>query len=164
MPRLYLLRHAKAGWARPGQRDFDRPLEPVGIEDARRLGATMRKDGRLPDRIVSSSSVRTRQTLEALALEDVPTEYLDSLYEATPVQTLDIIRKQETNGGLMIVGHNPVMEDLVTALVEDAESHEELQAGFPTCGLAVVAFGQPFGEITPGTGNLELFLRPSDMK
>lgn len=164
MPRLYLLRHAKAGWARPGQRDFDRPLEPVGIEDAKRLGAKLREKGWLPDRIVSSSSVRTRQTVDALALGGLTPSYLDTLYEATPVQTLEIIRAQDSDSDLMVVGHNPVMEDLATALVNDASHHPELHAGFPTCGLAVIAFNEPLDQIEPATGALELFLRPSDMK
>ncbi len=39
MNRLFLLRHAKAGWALPGVRDFDRPLDASGIADAEALTA-----------------------------------------------------------------------------------------------------------------------------
>ncbi|TIX99998.1 MAG: histidine phosphatase family protein, partial [Mesorhizobium sp.] len=42
MSKLYLLRHAKAGWALPGMRDFDRPLDASGIADAETMGAAMR--------------------------------------------------------------------------------------------------------------------------
>ncbi|MCO6390640.1 histidine phosphatase family protein [Aliihoeflea aestuarii] len=164
MPRLYLLRHAKAGWACPGQRDFDRPLEGIGIDDATRLGSELRSRKSLPGKVVSSSSVRTRQTVEALTLGNLTVEYLDALYEATPVQTLEIIQAQKTDSDLMIVGHNPVMEDLATALVKNAGSHPELQGGFPTCGLAIIAFEEPLERIEPGSGTLELFLRPSDTK
>lgn len=164
MPRIYLLRHAKAGWARPGQKDFDRALEGIGIDHATRLGTELRARNLLPDKVVSSSSMRTRQTVEALTLGNVEIEYLDALYEASPVETLEIIKGQNTDSGLMIVGHNPVMEDLATALVENAESHPELQSGFPTCGLAVISFDEPLDQIGPDTGTLELFLRPSDMK
>ncbi|TIV15839.1 MAG: histidine phosphatase family protein, partial [Mesorhizobium sp.] len=38
MSRLYLLRHAKAGWALPGVRDFDRPLDESGKADAEAMG------------------------------------------------------------------------------------------------------------------------------
>ncbi|RUX92559.1 histidine phosphatase family protein, partial [Mesorhizobium sp. M7A.F.Ca.CA.004.04.1.1] len=38
MSRLYLLRHAKAGWALPGMRDFDRPLDASGRSDAEMMG------------------------------------------------------------------------------------------------------------------------------
>lgn len=164
MPRLYLLRHAKAGWARPGQRDFDRELEPSGMEDAARLGRQLKALGMQPARIVSSSSMRTRQTVEALSLDGVTTDYLDALYEATPVQALEIIHAHGADGDLMIVGHNPVMEDLATALVRDAASRPELQAGFPTCGLAIIAFDEPLGRIETGTGSLERFMRPSHLK
>lgn len=164
MPQVYLLRHAKAGWARPGQRDFDRPLEGIGIDDATRLGTELRARKLLPAKVVSSSSMRTRQTVEALTLGNIQVEYLDALYEASPVQTLEIIKAQNTDSNLMIVGHNPVMEDLATALVENSESHPDLQGGFPTCGLAIIFFEEPLDRIEPGTGTLELFLRPADMK
>ena len=164
MPRIYLLRHAKAAWARPGQKDFDRALEGIGIDHATRLGTELRARNLLPAKVVSSSSMRTRQTAEALTLGNVEIEYLDALYEASPVETLEIIKGQNTDSDLMIVGHNPVMEDLATALVENAGSYQELEGGFPTCGFAVLSFKEPLDQIEPGTGRLDLFLRPSDMK
>ncbi|MGQ2907275.1 MAG: SixA phosphatase family protein [Aliihoeflea sp.] len=164
MPRLYLLRHAKARWAEPGQRDFDRSLDPSGVADARRLGAYLQENESRPERIAASSSTRTRETVAALgdlfAKGDVA--YLDSLYEATAVQALDIVRKQAGDGDLMIVGHNPVMEDLATALVgSDAAA---LKSGFPTCGLAVILFDVALSAAEPGTGTLELFWTPAGVK
>src|SRR5438445_2481303 len=47
--RLYLLRHAKAGWALPGMRDFDRPLDASGRADAEIMGTAMRSRGYIPD-------------------------------------------------------------------------------------------------------------------
>ena len=46
---LYLLRHAKAGWAAPGMRDFDRPLDDTGLADAEAMGRTMRAQRLVPD-------------------------------------------------------------------------------------------------------------------
>lgn len=164
MPRLYLLRHAKARWAEPGQRDFDRSLDASGVADAGRLGTYLRENGRRPARIAASSSQRTRETVAALG-DLIPAEdvaFLDSLYEATAVQALDIAHGQAGDGDLMIVGHNPVMEDLATALVgSDAAA---LKAGFPTCGLAVIAFDGALSAAEPGTGTLELFWTPAGVK
>ncbi|MCO6385721.1 histidine phosphatase family protein [Aliihoeflea sp. 40Bstr573] len=164
MPRLYLLRHAKARWAEPGQRDFDRSLDASGVADAKKLGAYLRENERRPERIAASSSSRTRETVAALG--DLTPEgkitYLDSLYEATAVQALDILHEQAGAGDLMVVGHNPVMEDLASALVgKDAKA---LRAGFPTCGLAVIAFDGALSAAQPGTGRLELFWTPSGVK
>lgn len=164
MPRLYLLRHAKARWAEPGQRDFDRSLDASGIADAARLGAYLHSKHLRPGRIAASSSRRTRETVGALdgvAAND-RVVYLDSLYEATGAQALEIVRSEAGKGDLMIVGHNPVMEDLAVALVGDGA--DALRAGFPTCGLAIIAFDDALSAIEPGTGTLELFWTPSGVK
>ena len=62
--RLYLLRHARSGWALPGQRDFDRSLDEVGYIDAERLAQTAADQGIRPDRILCSTAVRCRETAE----------------------------------------------------------------------------------------------------
>ena len=67
MSRLYLLRHAKAGWALPGMRDFDRPLDASGRADAETMGAAMRSRGYVPDLTLCSNARRAKETLEGLA-------------------------------------------------------------------------------------------------
>ena len=67
MSRLFLLRHAKAGWAEPGMRDFDRPLEPLGRCDADAIGAAMRAHSFIPDLVLCSSAKRARETLDWVA-------------------------------------------------------------------------------------------------
>ncbi len=67
MARLFLLRHAKAGWAQPGMRDFDRALEPSGAADAEAMGEAMRTHGYVPDLTLCSTAARARQTLEGVA-------------------------------------------------------------------------------------------------
>ncbi|RVB55078.1 histidine phosphatase family protein, partial [Mesorhizobium sp. M7A.F.Ca.CA.004.06.1.1] len=64
MSRLYLLRHAKAGWALPGMRDFDRPLDASGRSDAEMMGAAMRSRLYVPDRTLCSNAKRAKETLE----------------------------------------------------------------------------------------------------
>lgn len=164
MLRLYLLRHAKARWAEPGQRDFDRSLDATGIADAERLGAYLKEHGLKPARIAASSSRRTRETVAALdgIVPDDRIAYLDTLYDATAVQALEIVRAEADGGDLMIVGHNPVMEDLAAALV--GEDTDALQAGFPTCGLAVITFDAALSSIEPDAGILELFWTPAGVK
>ncbi len=42
MSRLFLLRHAKAIWAKPAMKDFDRPLAEEGISSLNQLAEAMR--------------------------------------------------------------------------------------------------------------------------
>ncbi len=80
MSQVYLLRHAKAVWPSPGQKDFDRTLDTAGIEAARILGQELRRSGLKPEIVVCSTAIRARQTLEYLDLE--PPFVLERVREA----------------------------------------------------------------------------------
>lgn len=166
MARLYLLRHAKAGWAEPGMRDFDRPLDRTGTEDAVATGVAMRANHFRPDLVICSSARRARETLDAIAASiDVGrTLYTDGLYSTDASGYVDIVREAPLAETLLLVGHNPMMEDVAFALSGDGEvgATASLAAGFPTSGLAVIRFPGPLSEAAPGTGYLELFLTPLD--
>jgi len=62
---LYLLRHAKSSWVNSSNiNDYDRQLSPKGRAVAHIVGKSLnRQDVDLPDIILASSSVRTRETL-----------------------------------------------------------------------------------------------------
>ena len=80
--KLYLLRHAKAGWALPGTRDFDRALDPSGIADAEAIGTAMRANGYVPDLTLCSGALRARETLGGIAshTDTGRVLYFDKLY------------------------------------------------------------------------------------
>jgi phosphohistidine phosphatase len=166
MTRLYLLRHARARWAEPGARDYDRALDPSGHEDAARLAAAMAAAGYVPDTVLCSGARRARETWAdvstALPVADV--RFVDQLYSADASGYLDLVRAAGTAGSLLLVGHNPMMEDLATALSRAGEEKAlaAVAAGFPTCGLAVLRFASPLGEIEPDGGYLEAFLRTGE--
>jgi len=63
---LYLLRHAKSSWVNSSNiNDYDRQLSPKGRVLAHVVGKMLnRQDVDLPDVILASSSVRTRETLD----------------------------------------------------------------------------------------------------
>lgn len=166
MNRLYLLRHAKAAWAGPGMRDFDRPLAASGKADAAALGTVMRERGYRPALTLCSPAVRARETWAAVSQtlggEPVPTSVCDVLYNGDPSGYLTVFAEAPTPGPLLVVGHNPVMEDLALTLAKDGvpEATARVAAGFPACGLAVLSFAVPFDAIAPRTGHLEAFLVP----
>jgi phosphohistidine phosphatase len=167
MNRLYLLRHARAKWPAPGSRDFDRPLEPSGIADADALGRAMVKARYKPALVLCSSALRTRQTWEALSLHVSADSvlFLDGLYSSDSSNYVDIIREKGEEGCVMVIGHNPMMEDLAVALSHDGvpEALEGVAAGFPTCGLAVIRFPYALSSIKPEDGYLEAFVVPREL-
>jgi phosphohistidine phosphatase len=167
MTRLFLFRHAKARWAEPGSRDYDRAIELSGKADAETIAASMLLAGYLPDRILCSGARRARETWEAAAkhLPVGDVRYVDGLYSSDAAGYLDIIRDVGGPGSVMVVGHNPMMEDLAMALSRDGEAQAlaAVAGGFPTCGLAVIRFSTPIATLAPEDGYLEDFLAPRDL-
>ncbi|RUV19357.1 MAG: histidine phosphatase family protein [Mesorhizobium sp.] len=167
MSKLYLLRHAKAGWALPGMRDFDRPLDASGVGDAETMGAAMRARSYIPDLTLCSNAKRARQTLEGLAghTDTGRVLFLDTLYSEDAAGYLNLIRSNGGPSSLLIIGHNPMTEDLTIALSGDGDEAAMgmLNHGFPTSGLAVVCFPASLANAAQGTGYLEAFVTPADL-
>lgn len=167
MSRLFLLRHAKAGWAEPGMRDFDRPLEPLGRTDADSIGAAMKAASYIPDLTLCSSAKRARETLDWVARHtgDARIVYTDQLYSTDAAGYVDFIREAADGEAVLLVGHNPMMEDVTMALSGDGDDMAKamLGSGFPTSALAVIRFPGKLAEAAPGKGFLEAFLTVADL-
>ncbi|TIT25093.1 MAG: histidine phosphatase family protein [Mesorhizobium sp.] len=167
MTRLYLLRHAKAGWALPGVADIDRPLDASGFADAEAMGTLMRSRKYAPGLTLCSSARRARQTLESLAghTDTGRVLFLDTLYSDDAAAYLAAIRQNGGLDALLVIGHNPMIEDLAMALSGDGEetARAMLNHGFPASALAAVRFNGSLAEAAPGAGYLEAFLTPADI-
>jgi phosphohistidine phosphatase len=145
MPRLIVLRHSKA--ASPlGTPDLQRPLAGRGRKDAEQAGEELRAANALPDRVICSTALRTRQTLDGLGL-DVPVDFEDRVYENDAEEILDLLREQSAET-LLLVGHNPSMHQLVFGLTGAVDDH------FPTSATAVIEFDGDWADLWPGTGRL----------
>jgi phosphohistidine phosphatase len=161
MRRLLILRHAKSSWDDPHLDDHDRPLNGRGKRDAPRVGERLREERILPDRIVSSTAVRARRTAEEVAEAcgyDREIALAQRLYGAEPDDCLALLRElPDEDETVMLVGHNPCLEDLVARLAGRAER-------MPTAALAV--FDLPldsWAEITSGSrGKLLALWRPKE--
>lgn len=167
MSKLYLLRHAKAGWALPGVRDFDRPLDATGIADAEATGKAMRANGYVPELTLCSNALRARETLQGIAghADTGRVVFTDDLYSADAAGYLEKIRQNGRHGSVLVIGHNPMMEDLAMAVTGDGDeaAMHTLQTGFPTSGLAVIGFAGDLSAAALGQGYLEAFLTPADL-
>ncbi|MCO5065907.1 MAG: histidine phosphatase family protein [Rhizobiaceae bacterium] len=166
MATLYLLRHAKAGWALPGVRDFDRPLDETGHRDSEEMGEVMAVNGYVPDLTLCSGALRARQTLAGIAARSDTGKVIfsDVLYMTDAAGYLDLIREHGNASALLIIGHNPMMEDLALAVSGDGDeaAKASLNAGFSTAGLAVISFENGLDKAAPGKGRLDAYIMPGD--
>ena len=172
MKRLFLLRHAKAVPADPELDDHGRALTVKGMHDAAAMARYLRKNNFTPDLMLVSSSARTRQTAELVLREiEAKVDYRDQLYLAEPGKILSLVQAApQSVAGLMVVGHNPGLEELATLLAREPVRRKErqrrdvLEEKFPTAALAVLDFDvEKWREIKPGEGKLADFVRPRDL-
>jgi phosphohistidine phosphatase len=170
MKTLYLLRHAKSSWSSPALPDFDRPLNDRGRRAASLMGATMRREGLIPELILCSTARRAVETLQRVAaafVGVVPTRMMDALYLADAKSMLEVIRRTPAEiGAILIVGHNPGMQELALNLAGDGPERAVagLAAKFPTGALAMFLLAASrWSDVTAGGARLERFVRPRDL-
>jgi phosphohistidine phosphatase len=161
MRRLLLLRHAKSDWPQ-GVSDFDRPLAGRGVADAKIMGNYMARNRLVPDLALISPAIRTQQTWQILAEELAPAPRFETqpkLYAASARVLLSIVQHAADVSSLMLVAHNPGLEDLAKILLHDAE--ENRAPKFPTCALAVFDLNiDAWKDTQPGCGRLRMFVSP----
>ncbi len=139
--RIFLLRHAEAQHAVPGQKDFDRPLNENGYAAAEIVADEAAEKGYKPDLIISSTALRCRQTAETVRRVVNPStelRFVDAIYNGTVDIYLSLIASQTDRQSLMLVAHNPTIEQTLEALIGHEALGRTLPHGFPTAGLAVV--------------------------
>jgi len=169
--RLFLLRHAKSDWP-DNLGDHERPLTQRGRDVAPRMGMFMHKRGYVPAKILCSTAARTRETLDLLLGtlgDDIDVAYERALYlPAWQVLLANVQAAAATP--LLLIGHNPGMEELASALAATPQNDAErmrlkkLRNKFPTAALAVLDFDvAQWSAIRAGTGTLIDFIRPRDI-
>jgi phosphohistidine phosphatase len=142
---LGLFRHAKSDWGDPRARDFDRPLNERGRAGAATMGRHIRDHGMLWNRVLSSPAVRCAETIELAchaAGQPVKVNWDRRIYLASSVTLADVLREQEGDpAAILMVGHNPGLEDLIFDLVPDDGNNplrDAVEEKFPTACYAVL--------------------------
>jgi len=135
--RIFLVRHAHAAPPKPGERDFDRQLDARGRDEAAIVTRQAEAFGIRPARIISSEAARCRETsaIVSASYPDLRVETSEALYSGTTETYLEIIAAHGGQGDLMIVGHNPIIEEMSEILLGNTESSSTLPYGFPTAGI-----------------------------
>ncbi len=153
MERLILFRHGRAEPDSSTGEDLDRRLEPRGVEDSVLMGHRLADMGFHPAAVLVSSSARTQETWEAAApaFPYVEVDVQPGLYNASAGE----VRQAAEQAGLgkrtiLIVGHNPGLQELVMQLLVEGNSPATLIAkaarGFPPAAAAaflIDANGKP---------------------
>ena len=158
MRELILLRHAHAEPSLPDQADMDRPLSAEGIAEAEAAGRWLASQKLVPDCVLCSPSRRTRETLEAVlgVVGYVEQRVEDSIYEASPGSLIALADGHVEVERLMLVGHNPGLEQLA-ALLHSGQSGD--YRGMPPAGVSVLSL--PAGvPLEPGIAQLSAFWWP----
>lgn len=169
MLRLYILRHAKSAWPAPATGDHDRPLNKRGRNDLPNIGNMLVDRDYIPELVLCSSAQRTLETWAGIETytSNSRMEVRDELYESTTSRYLAAIRSTKGNQPLMLIGHNPVCDDLVRLLItgDGPIAPEFLSAHYPTGGLAVIDIeAASWSAIEATTGNLVDFVRPRSLQ
>jgi phosphohistidine phosphatase len=159
---LLVLRHAKSDRGDRTLRDHDRPLAPRGEGDAPLMGTALAALDLIPDCILTSTATRARDTARLVAaamgyggeiIEDA------TLYAASVDALLDALRECDEEACVLLVGHNPGLEELICLLTggDDAQTVVRL----PTAALACLALDiEEWAEVHEACGHLAWLLTP----
>ena len=176
MKTLTLLRHAKSGWDDPVARDFDRALNPRGKRGAEQIGQYLADHGLMFDHVLASPAVRVAETIDHLSSRynlPVAPAWERRIYLASAATLIDLVAGlPDSVGSVLLVGHNPGLEDLVLMLVPasgdaataSAHLREEVEIKFPTASLAELQFDcAAWADLGSTPATLTRFVRPRDL-
>ncbi|SDD52945.1 SixA phosphatase family protein [Pedobacter soli] len=157
---LLLVRHGKSDWGNLDLKDFDRPLNKRGKENAPEMAERLVNKGFKPDLLVSSPAKRAKSTAkyfaEAYGFEQI--QYETSIYEANTTALLKVVNDLDDSADkVLMFGHNPGFTDFANEL-SNADIYN-----IPTAGMVLISF--PFDSwqlVSRGTGDLVFFDYPKN--
>lgn len=134
MKYLYLIRHAKSSWDDHNLKDFDRPLNERGLNDAPLMGNVLRSTGIKVNKIISSPAKRAIDTAHIVAEKVAypPGEILEdpNIYHSGLPELMKMICGfNEKWESVFFIGHNPGFTQLAEVLTS------ENFGNIPTCGI-----------------------------
>lgn len=138
------------------------------MREAPSAGRWLAAAGLEPDHVFVSDAVRALQTWELLSTV-CPAQHgavaiQDRLYEASAADVLAVLRQSpEDAETVLLIGHNPAIEDLVLSLDDGTGSVQDrarMSAKYPTGGLTVFGFDATWGDLAERSGRLLAFAIP----
>ena len=152
-------------------RDFDRPLNKRGEKAAVTMGRWVKDNGLTFDHVVASPAVRVIDTIDQFVKgtgERIDATWDRRIYLASSATLMDVLREQSDEfKSVLMVGHNPGMEDLVFDIVPgDGSSplRDVVWEKYPTAAIARMELDiDSWTKIDRKCGRLTHFIRPRDL-
>ncbi|MGA9421970.1 MAG: histidine phosphatase family protein [Rhodanobacteraceae bacterium] len=155
---IILLRHADAEAACAGEGDLDRPLSAQGMTEAVAAGVWLKQHHVKPERVLCSPALRAlatcEQVLAALGIDELCREA--DIYGATPGSLIRLLDEHADAASLLLVGHNPGLENLVALLSEGASNFGR---GMPPAAVAWLTLRKG-AALEPGAAQVRDFWWP----
>jgi phosphohistidine phosphatase len=168
---LLLLRHAKSDWGEPSLADRDRPLTERGRRAAGLIARYLHDNGIRPAMVLCSPARRAQDTLAIVRPRlgaDVDVHTDEAIYGADAYDVLERLRAVPAAiASALVIGHNPALHDLATALAGDGDRDAlaQLHSKFPTCALALLDLGRTdWAGLGPGQAYLSSLVLPRHLE
>lgn len=164
---LLLLRHGKSDWS-TGVDDYHRPLKDRGKRGAQRIGVWLAQQERIPDYIVCSPAERAlvtaQKTCKAMGNGAQGIQRDKRIYAAGIDELLAVLGDCPQDAGrVMLVGHNPGLEELLDWLVSDTVPVPDDGKLLPTATLAILKMPADWQALIAGCARLESITRPETL-
>ena len=165
---LLILRHAKSSWDSGADTDFERPLAERGKRDAPRMGQWLNRQNLKPDLVVSSPAERALQTTlrvcKELGVKKKKITWDSRIYGSSTPQLLEVLSDIPAKADrVMLVGHNPGLEDLLRYLWGENTVVPPDGKLLPTAALAQVILPKNWQSLRKGVAQQVAIMRPKDI-
>jgi phosphohistidine phosphatase len=161
---LLLLRHGKSDWS-TGVDDYHRPLKDRGKRGAQRIGVWLAQQNAVPDLIVTSPAERALVTAQklckAMGFGDAGIQRDRRIYAAGIDELLAVLSDCPQDAGrVMLVGHNPGLEELLVWLARETVPVTDDGKLLPTATLARLQMPADWQALTAGCARLDSITLP----
>lgn len=158
------MRHAKSSWSNGSLKDYDRPLNNRGMQDAPRIGKYLKGLGLIPDQIIGSPALRAKQTVlkvsEELGVNSQIITWDEDLYFRDLESYIYAIKRADEGSDIvMVTGHYPMVHDVVSSLIG-----YELDEHFSTATVAALeAKLESWKDLDVGSCKLNWMIGPKQL-
>ena len=162
MKSVILFRHGQAGWGNSiFGKDYDKPLTPIGEEEAYKMGKHLSELNYTPDLIISSTANRAKTTME-LAYKAGNWESIIKLetkiYGGKSNFLLELINKQNNKyNSICLVGHEPNFSSFISLTTGEYKI-------FNTASMAKIDFEtNQWQQVSYNHGHLDWLINPVEL-
>lgn len=161
---LLLLRHGKSDWT-TGAEDYQRPLKDRGKRGAQRMAVWLQQQGLVPDHVMASPAERAlvtaEKTCKAMGMGTEAIKKEKRIYAASLDDLLETLMGCPKKAKrVMLVGHNPGLEQLLLYLAGSSKKLPEEGKLLPTATLARLTMPANWKKLSSDCARLESITRP----